>query len=327
MEPRLLPVNGFVALALPSSDARVRPLLREQGFRLAALELPLNVPVGPSAGTVVADAVAWNDQSGTLLVAEAKSGRNVDLTQAGKYSHLAAEVVLRATKVDITRDVEPRVVIAYCVLAQDLDRIRAQLRTVLPSAVILSFDQSDDSTDIGLDDPHGFLGGHTRVAWPTTIPPLIRLDHESPLPRYLPQVRSALVAAQSRGEQILTVTALAEQVVPYFAFFTNGPQSRIVSKVEAAAREVALDKPDDYRLRTRSGTNKTPAVEILRTPESHDRRGRTQAYQALARPRRRRGTPADPNQLDLLAELEIDSVDADGQTEHPRPDGEGVPNE
>lgn len=328
MEARLLPVNGFVALVQQAGDSRTRPLLRELGFHLIALELPLNVPGGPTHGTVVADAVAWHPETGIFLVAEAKSGRNFDETQAVRYSGVTPEIVQRATKADIPRGVVPSVVVVYCVMEAALARIRVPLRAVAPSSIIVAFDQSANSTSVLLDDPGRVLRADTtQVDWQSPIPALIRLDQDSPPAQFVPPVRAELVAAQSRSDPIITVPTLAERVVPYLGFYTNHPTTVITHRVEEAARRIAQEKPDDYRLIPSSSTNKTPSVAIRRTPEDYDRRGRTQSYQALARTKSRRKTQDDPNQLDLLAVLDIDLVDTDRHTDSPSSENEGVPNE
>jgi hypothetical protein len=76
--------------------------------------------------------------------------------------------------------------------------------------------------------------------------------------------------------------------------------------VGEAAREVAKADPATFSYDPPTA-NRDGLVRLLKTPEDNDTRGRTQSYQALARKDhtyRRRPRQLDPNQLDLLSELE-----------------------
>jgi hypothetical protein len=72
VELRLVPVNAVLDLAL--ADGLNPAPLAAAGWGVAALEVPVRV----GAETVVCDVVLFNPAAGHLLVAEAKSGANLE---------------------------------------------------------------------------------------------------------------------------------------------------------------------------------------------------------------------------------------------------------
>ena len=110
MEPRLLPINAVLGLLAPGD---VNPAaLFDAGFRLAGLEVPV---VGPD-GRVVADMVLFHAARSHLVLIEAKSGANVDDSQARRYAALDPIAVVQATGVTVTQRDELTVEIAYACL-------------------------------------------------------------------------------------------------------------------------------------------------------------------------------------------------------------------
>ena len=88
--------------------------------------------------------------------------------------------------------------------------------------------------------------------------------------------------------------------------YARSAQGRLVARVREIARQAAGDEPGRLRFEPDSD-NHAARVIILATPEEHDRRGRTQAYQALFTDRpsaRRRPAGEVPGQADLFAELD-----------------------
>src|SRR5262249_15941669 len=95
-------------------------------------------------------------------------------------------------------------------------------------------------------------------------------------------------------------------------------QGRIRRKIEDAAHRIATADPAHFRVIPTTG-KREGLVEIRRSPEAFDTRGRTQAYQALPRqgkPRRRpRPQPVRVDQLDLLREMEVSDTNGVGSSE------------
>jgi len=119
-------------------------------------------------------------------------------------------------------------------------------------------------------------------------------------------VKAQLVAELSQRRPSVTIPSLVERVVPHAAVFARRARSTLIRKVGDACRMIA--ECDRATFSYQPPVNNEPAVmHLLRTPETNDPRGRTQAYQALARRpgTSRRATVVDPLQPDLFAELEV----------------------
>lgn len=119
-----------------------------------------------------------------------------------------------------------------------------------------------------------------------------------------------------RREQV-TVTTLTETIARHFGLYAHKAQLDLRGRVASAVDRVVATAPERFAHDRRTGSRPEGLVRFLKTPEDLDPRGRTQAYQALGRSGRSRRT-ADPNQLDLLRELEVgddDEEDTDGPAE------------
>ena len=77
MDVRLIPVNAFIALVSPRATSWPNPLY-EIGYRLEGLEVPANA----GDGRVVIDCVAFDAEENRFMVAEGKSGNNIEDDQA-----------------------------------------------------------------------------------------------------------------------------------------------------------------------------------------------------------------------------------------------------
>ncbi len=128
----------------------------------------------------------------------------------------------------------------------------------------------------------------------------------NPLTKHLtsPYARK-LVAAMAQGRSSVTVRALTEQAIRHFPLYGRAAQGRLNRKVRDAARRAAEADPERLGYGRATGVTEE-RVAILRSPETFDRRGRTQGYQAVwagraSRPRR----PSEvPGQIDLFSELD-----------------------
>lgn len=330
MEDRLVPVNAFIGLTMGTS-ALTDAALATAGFRLAALELPLSANFGPSPGKFIADAVAWHSESGTFLLAEVKSGRNVKGDQCHRYHNVRAQDIVRAAAVDVPRQLSLSVVVVYVAGAEHVNDVLAQLGRLGYSPPVFCVDTVSDrpATKIRLEGESATAQRlraalHDEVRWQFPPSPHLPVDQDSDVKHYVPLVRQALVAAQALRQEFLSARDLASSIVPTLVFLSDGPKKRVVDKVVLAARQIAADKPGQYKIHGAGGANSEPRVEVLATPETTDPRGRTQQYQALARTSssRRRRVP-DPNQLDLLTELGVPMDSGDADREDDGTDAEG----
>ncbi|MDX8055160.1 hypothetical protein SK571_37800 [Lentzea sp. BCCO 10_0798] len=286
--------------------------LHEAGFVLEGLEIPVRTP----KGNVVVDALLHHPDSALLVPVESKSGSNIEVSQAQRYAVLDPRALVTASNVTMRHRIEPTVQPVYACLEEHLHRIRQGLdaeKLFFPVIAVgghtIGFDLPDVASPLLLS-----MFPRTRVTLNGPLPRLIELDHESPVEAYTSPVKAELVAALARRKDRVGVPHLAEDVVPYLAWYPLTTKNTIIKKVRQAAEEVAREDPSTFEIR-RTASNDPGTVLLLKTPEDNDPRGRTQAYQALARDRNRRRAvqKVDPNQLDLLTVL--DQVDDDsGET-------------
>lgn len=311
MEERLLPINGLLCL-LQENDV-TRPALAEAGFRLAGLEIPARAAGG---GSVKIDCLLFHSEASHLVSAEAKSGGNVENEQALKYGQVDPAAVVQSAYVTLAARVVPTHEVMYVALAENVDRVRLGLSNLELNYPILGvsdgsirLDGSEQASDRLREV---FKDGEIKLDGPP--PRLIPFDDESDVDAFKPRVLSVLVAAMARKEISISLTSLAERVMPHFALYGRAAQNTIKKKVGQAAQALAGAEPANYAYVPTNG-HREGMVQILRTPEAYDARGRTQAYQAIGRGGgvRRRAVPqVNPDQLDLLAELEItDNVTSD----------------
>lgn len=314
MEPRLLPINAVLGLLVPGD---VNPAaLFDAGFRLAGLEVPV---VGPD-GRVVADMVLFHAARSHLVLVEAKSGANVEDSQARRYAALDPIAVVQATGVTVPQRDELAVETVYACLDQHASRIRQGLdHAGVHCALIRVAERS-----ITLDRPTpsdspldaAWASGPIELAGPVVR--LLPFDHDSDASAFTAVVRAQLVAELAQRRTRMTVRTLAELVVPYFAMFANSAQQQLIGKVRVITRTIADEEPSTYRYWPKTETQREDTVEFLRTPEERDPRGRTQAYQAMHGRRGRGIISSEQRQMDLLdmlAETSDDDVPDDTQDE------------
>jgi len=318
VEARLRPVNALLGLMTPGD--LTPPVLADAGFRVAGLE----IPVGLESDRLVIDVLLVHDLTGHLLACEAKSGANVGEAQARKYAALDAHQVVLAGSVDLPRRTAPTVEPLFACLAPNSARIRLGLERIGVHAAVLAASPHQ----ITLDNPNyagDLLANALRkpVHLVAGVPRIIPYDQDSALDVIRPAVRSVLVAHLSRRTPQASSATIAEETAPMLPAYGKAARNTFRRKVEDALRQIATAEPEMFEYQVRTG-NHDPRVRFLRTPEDNDPRGRTQGYQALARPahtRHRRRPADDPDQLDLLRELE-ETDDAGGDTDDGRRTGE-----
>lgn len=321
MEGRLTPLNALLGLLI-SGDVN-RAALADAGFKLVGLE----VPVAGRQGTVTVDAVLLHEESVHLLLCEAKSGANVEPGQARRYGSISAEDVVQAGHVTLPRRGALTIETAYVCLADHLERVRVGLQDADLRCPILVVHESSihlEESAVASDQLIGaFASGPVPLAGPSTR--LLPFDHESPVEVLEPFVKAELVAALANRVPHLTITGLAERVSPYLGLFGRKARNQLVRRVGEAVRGLAAADPATFSFEP-PAPNRDGLVRLLRTPEDNDPRGRTQAYQALARTGqvRRRAATADPNQLDLLEVLD-QADDVSDEEEDEGADGKETP--
>jgi hypothetical protein len=277
MDPRLIPVNGLIALL--RGDGGWPPLLKEQGFQRYQLESPLTTPLGDTR----IDAVIFKVSPALVLPCECKSGENIDEEQARKY--LAADpALLRRTDAlppQLRKATDVTVLPMFVGTEEnrpELERglrhldIDAPLLTVGPSRIRLS----GASGITGLDD---FDHRHGNGLPPARLP----VDHQSPSEEIQELLLPELIAAQARGEDIVPIEAVCAAVVPEWGILSPGMQGSFIRRTEDAMRRLLQgDLRTHFRLDP-GGSNRRSRVVIETTPAVMDPRGQTQAWRAQQR--------------------------------------------
>jgi hypothetical protein len=299
VEKRLIPPNAILDLATPHGVNR--SVLADEGYQVAGLE----VPCVTSLGNVVIDVALAQPQTGHLIACEAKCGANIEEDQARRYEVLEARTVVSGAFVTLRERVTPRLEVLYVALAGEADRIIYGLnKAEIPFAVLVVYPDK-----LTLENVHHASDEIQRM-FSNSIDLLgeiarnIPFDHESDLVHIQPYVNAAMVAALARRAPMISSETLAEQAAPQYPLYGTRAQGQLRRRVGEAARHIAAADPENFEYHPAAG-NHDSFVKLLRTPEDNDPRGRTQAYQKLARTRqRRRPAPQVPGQTSLLDELE-----------------------
>jgi len=318
VDARLIPLNAFIALASPAGTSWPNPL-HGAGYRLEALELPLDT----AEGRVVADAVAFSPVMNRFLVVETKSGRNVRPDQAQRYGQVDAHQLVRHTGVTVARDDEITVKPLYVCLADNVDRILTGLHVAGCAYPVLAV--SDDQITL-----HGEGSSPQDIAdifsspVPTTgwAPTIIRVDEQSEAGEFDMIASQALVAAVNLGATVpISVVDLAGRAVPHLNFYGTRYRNSLIKKIEQALERLCADSPANFHFRGRTASRDYSLVEIVDSPERADPRGRTQRYQAIRRHSRGQAPsePSSPSQMALF-----DSVDLGTELEEPEDSGSDV---
>lgn len=300
MEPRLVPVNAVLDLSL--ADGLNPASLADAGWAVAALEVPVRV----GAGTVVCDIVLFNARAGHLLVVEAKSGANLEPEQGRRLTALTPGLLIVAGGITVPRPVPLQCEVLYACLAENADRIALGADDAGLRVPVLAIGERDvrllrpQMASARLSAAFG-----APVAWSYPIARVVPFDQESPAEVFDQPVRAELVAAMAQGRPSITIRTLTEQAVRHFPLYGRAARGRLVRNVRDAARRAAEAEPERLRYEPATGVT-DERVAILRSPETFDRRGRTQGYQAVwgSRISRSRRRAEIPGQIDLFAELD-----------------------
>jgi len=303
---RLRPTNGLIGLCTPG-DLNPAPLY-DAGFRIAGLE----VPVGVGVATVVIDALLVHRDSSHLVACESKSGANIGREQGGKYALLDAQDVRLAANVDLPTRTPPTVETLYVCLDQHASRIRQGLAAAnLPFPVL-----SIASAAVRLLDRH-YASQRLSDALPAPAYPLpagvaryLYLDEQSTEVELRSVARAELATLQSRRLPGQSIPGLVEAAIPHFFLYGQAGRGEMIRRFSRVVQTLAKEESDTFVFQPPSASSNEARVQVLGTPEDKDPRGRTQAWQATGRVRQTPRKSVDPDQMDLLRELEVtDDVD------------------
>jgi hypothetical protein len=322
VERRLIPVNALIALC-NSGDVYPAPLAAA-GYQLSGVE----VPVAAGDGKVVIDAVLFRADRNMLLAGEAKSGANVDMGQARRYDEVTPDATVLATAITIREPGDRQLQPVYVCLAENIDRVLLGLGEAGVAYPVLSV--GDDHIEHhGADFVDPDLQGAFADPIPVPGPPprIIAVDDESPDLEFDALVLPALVANLSHQRPYISVPALAEDALAHLPMYAKAARTRLVTRVDGAARRAADRDPATFEYLGRTATRDHAVVRFVRSPEDAARQGRTQVYQSIARaggqPPRKRRAP-DPDQMALFDDLidELQTADAEPATDETTSDDE-----
>lgn len=278
MHPRLVPINACISWCTPN-DGWPSPFA-DAGFRLAGLEIPVR---DREDETIVLDIVMWARETGWLIGGECKSGANLRGRQALRLGRVQPASLVRSASVDLASEVRLAYQPVLVCLEPHEDRILLGMRREDLSYPILVVG-SASVRHAGAP----FLDERLAAAWAAPLPVqgappgYVPLDDESSDAEFDDVVRAELVVCMARAEARITVRALTERAVRHYPLFGTRTRQRLQQRVKDAAQRIAAEQSPALRYNRDSAATEAH-IEILRTPETTDPRGRTQAYQAAAR--------------------------------------------
>jgi hypothetical protein len=278
MDPRLIPLNGVLALLAQGEDAGWPNDLARQGFRLHLLE----GDVQSTPQTVRADVIAYRRDPDLVLLFECKSGRNVTPRQARGYANARAEgLIRRGTLPSALRQSEAVAVQSVFVgrrqygevLAESLEReqIVAPLLLVGSDGATLTGSQRDGLGDF---DNRSDQWGHP--------PGRVLVDHESPVEELMELLVQQVHVAFSRRIEVVDIGQVAAQIHPCWEQVSRVAQQSLIDRLKKAAQALARGEMRADVVFESSQTI-SPRLVLLSRPADADPRGAAQAWQGHAR--------------------------------------------
>ncbi len=284
MEPRLIPLNAWIAL-LTGEGGWPAPL-RDQGFRIQRFEIPIST----SRTSVVVDGLGLNADRQILLPTECKSGNNVEADQAQRYEVMTADNVAR----NVTLPFPPTGAIVqplYACLEESQERVVTGLRAIGFQAPLLVI----GSSSVKLETRGSSVLTPFEVNVPAGPPPrLIPVDADSPDEELREVLLPAIVAAAARGETVITFDSLLAAAIPYSSVYGQRARSRMRDRATTIVRRMSEGELTEYLSVEPGGADIQGSVlRILRSPAAFDPRGETQGWQSMRRKAERtlRGRP------------------------------------
>lgn len=273
MDPRLVPLNGVVALL--RDEPSWASTLAEQGFRLHLIE----ADVQSTPAVIRADVIFYRTEPELIVLCECKSGRSVEPRQARSY--LASEfngLRQRGTNPRLPRETPVTAIFAgleaeRSSLEESLvrEQIEAPLLTVGSGRARLEGSRVEGLRDFDVHDER----------W--GLPPMrFRVDMDSPLDEIKEMLVPQIGAAESRGEQFLDLNHVASRLIPDWPAVGTQARRRFVDRLKDAGRELVRSGMRGD-IEVESANNIPPRIVLLRRMAEVDPRGAPQAWQAESR--------------------------------------------
>lgn len=278
MDPRLIPLNGTLALLARAPGAAWPRNLAEQGFRLYLLE----GGVQSDPQSLRADVIAFRTDPNLVLLFECKSGRNISASQARGYVNAVPDgLIRRGTMPPALSDSGEVAVQAVFVgrsghaeaLTESLSReqISCPLLIVGADGATLS-----GSGIAGLED---FDARDRKWGQP---PALLRVDHESAVDEIKELLAQEILVAAAKRTDVLELAQVAARVHPYWAQVSRVTQGQFIERLKRAAQSLAQGAlRNDVRYESTDAVS--PRLVLSSSPAEADPRGAPQAWQRLRR--------------------------------------------
>lgn len=279
MDPRLIPINGLIAL-LRGEGGWPRPL-GDAGFKRHQLEVPLNT----KEGEVRADALVYRHSPDLILLCECKSGKNVDVEQAEKYLSLDVSWLRRSGV--IPPPLRESTSIAVQTLYVGTDEHRPDLEQGLQQlgAVPLLTVSAERVQLSGAARTPGlldFIELHSAGLPPARLP----VDHQSEDDEVLELLVPAIVAAQASLKDHVGIDGLCGDILPEWPILGERARREFIGRVTQLAKGLAAgEMKGQFRYEPPSGIQPHPPGRLVITdsPATRHPQGRTRAFQAQQR--------------------------------------------
>ena len=275
MDPRLIPLNGLIALV--RGDGLWPHALGDQDLRVHIFE----APVYTDAGNITADAVLYRLDPPLLVLAECKGGRNVDAQQGSRYLVANPEGVFAAGSLPpALRNREDVPIVAMFVGNEthrgDLEASMVQHKIEAPLLTVSHDRARLTQLASGLE---AFDVRHQAGLPPARFP----IDQHSPVEEIHELTAPILVAAQARQEETIDVEAICREILPEWSVLGKEAQRGFISRVDDAVRRLVggeLGTQFSYEPGTKASHAR---VRIVESPAASDPRGTPQSWQAQQR--------------------------------------------
>lgn len=277
MDPRLIPLNGLIALV--RGDGLWPRALGDQGLRIHIFE----APVYTDEGNITADAVLYRLDPPLLVLAECKGGRNIDAQQGARYLAANPEGAFAAGSLPpMLRSREGVLIVAMFVGNEthrgDLEASLVQHKIEAPLLTV-SHDRARLTQLEGASDLEAFDVRHQAGLPPARFP----IDRHSPAEEIRELTVPILVAAQARQEETIDVEAICRGILPEWSVLGKEAQRGFISRVDDAVRRLVggeLGTQFSYEPGTKASHTR---VRVVESPAASDPRGTPQSWQAQQR--------------------------------------------
>ena len=306
MDPRLLPLNGL--LALLAQDGAWFNDLAAQGFRLHGLELD----VQSEPGVIRADAVLYREAPDLLLFCECKCGVNVEERQARGYSNATVRGLRSRASVPApfaAREAEVSTAALFVAVDENAVAIEAHLHRLEIDAPVLVIGRGVAELRGRL--PNGLERFAQNDAGRGHPPTRVRVDRLSPVQEFMEIVVQRVGAAQAQGLPFIEVEQLSLALFPGWARPGVSFQARRELRAHFIGAVRELERSGfGATIRVEPGGNDVPArILIMQSPSSADPRGAPQAWQAQARRAAAALGRTGAGAAERVAQLSFDDLD------------------